>query len=151
VDSAVANGETVITGRPTEVAEEENDADAGDDVDATVISSRRVLPWVFETDEGQRVILANPVVLLGRNPSRGRTHPDAQLVAVTDAGKTVSKTHARLELVEGEWTITDLHSTNGVILKGDGGLEAELDAGASGALTAEFLLGELSARIYQER
>ncbi|MGO4105020.1 DUF5684 domain-containing protein [Leifsonia sp. YAF41] len=144
-DSDVVDGATVITGRTPLFDEDEND------FDATVISARRVQPWVFETHDGQRVSLTHPVVLLGRNPSRGRTHPDAQLVVVVDAGKTVSKTHARLELVDGTWTITDLHSTNGVILLGDSGHEIELDAGASGAVTDEFLLGELPARIYQER
>lgn len=144
-DSTVADGSTVITGRAPAFDDAEND------FDATVISSRRVQPCVFETDEGQRVILTHPVVLLGRNPSRGRTHPDAQLVEVVDPGKTVSKTHARLELVDGAWIITDLHSTNGVVLTGAGGLETELDPGASGAVSADFLLGELSARIYQER
>ncbi len=143
-DSVVVDGATVITRRAPSFDDES-------DVEATVISARRVQPWVFETDEGQRVMLTHPVVLLGRNPSRGRTHPDAQLVVVTDAGKTVSKTHARIELVDGEWSITDLHSTNGVILKDAGGLEYELDAGANAALTEDFLLGELPARIYQER
>ena len=49
-------------------------------------------------------------------PMRGRpapstAFPNAQLVEVDDG--TVSKTHLRLERHGDEWSVTDLHSTNG--------------------------------------
>ncbi|GAB3121903.1 DUF5684 domain-containing protein [Glaciibacter psychrotolerans] len=144
----VIDGPTIITGR-TPFLDQEDPADA-DELDETVITARRAKPWIFETEEGQKVTLTHAVVLLGRNPSRD-THPEAQLISVKDAGKTVSKTHARIELVDGAWSITDLHSTNGVMLKADGGNENELAAGTTAVLTEEFILGELPARIYLER
>lgn len=121
-----------------------------DDFDETMIVVRRMKPWTLETEHGVKVSLTKPVVLLGRNPVRGGAHPDAQLVPLQDPGKTVSKTHARLDFVEGAWGIRDLESTNGIVLIDDGGNESELDGGASAALTDRFLLGELAARIYLE-
>jgi predicted component of type VI protein secretion system len=107
-------------------------------------------PWTLETEHGLKVSLTKPVVLLGRNPARGSAHPDAQLVLLQDPGKTVSKTHARLDFVDGAWGIRDLQSTNGIVLIDGAGDESELDAGASASLTERFLLGELAARIYLE-
>jgi hypothetical protein len=121
-----------------------------DDLDETMIVVRRMKPWTLETEHGLKVSLTKPVVLLGRNPVRGGAHADAQLVLLHDPGRTVSKTHARLDFIEGAWEILDLHSTNGVVLIDDGGIENELDAGASAPLTDRFLLGELATRIYLE-
>lgn len=124
--------------------------DADDDVEKTMISSRRLKPWILHTEDGQRVQLSAPVVLLGRNPAHSRTHPEAQLVSVTDSGKTVSKLHARLELVDGAWSIVDLNSTNGVVLIDEAGTENELTEGVTTPLTERFLLGELPCRIQLE-
>jgi hypothetical protein len=121
-----------------------------DDLDETMIVVRRMKPWTLETEHGLKVSLTKPVVLLGRNPVRGGAHADAQLVLLHDPGRTVSKTHARLDFIEGAWGILDLHSTNGVVLIDGGGIENELDEGASAPLTDRFLLGELAARIYLE-
>ncbi len=53
-------------------------------------------------------------VLLGRNPSPDARFPDARLVSVPDPDKSVSKTHAALELIDGRVWVHDLDSTNGV-------------------------------------
>ena len=121
-----------------------------DDLDETMIVVRRMKPWTLETEHGLRISLTKPVVLLGRHPVRGSAHPNAQLVALQDPDKTVSKTHARLDFVDGTWGIRDLQSTNGIVLIDGAGDETELDAGASASLTERFLLGELAARIYLE-
>lgn len=34
-----------------------------------MISTRRPKSWILETDNGNRVILTRPVVLIGRNPA----------------------------------------------------------------------------------
>ncbi|TFB91301.1 FHA domain-containing protein, partial [Cryobacterium algoricola] len=138
------------TGHDGVVTAEEGAAADVDDMEATRISARRAKPWTFETETGAQVSLTGPVVYLGRNPSGSGEYPDAQLVAVIDTGKTVSKSHARIELSNGVWSITDLHSTNGIVLIDDGGDERELVAGASALLTERFLLGELPARIFLE-
>jgi hypothetical protein len=135
------DGRTMLSGRAT------HDDDEGDE--HTVIVGRRMKQWILTTDDGQSIRLTQPVVLLGRNPSRDPNFPTAQLVPVNDTAKTVSKTHARIELVNGAWQIVDLDSTNGVVLhlKND---EIELQAGVAAVLTESFLLGELPVRIHQE-
>ncbi|SDS15081.1 FHA domain-containing protein [Microterricola viridarii] len=121
-----------------------------DPLDATIITGRRNSAWVFESESGQRVPLSAAVVLLGRNPSHLPGHEDAQLVTVRDAGRTVSKTHVMLHRHEDSWRITDLDSTNGVYLLGADGEETELEPGTPARITDRFILGEMSARIFQE-
>lgn len=125
-------------------------ADDDDDMDATVISGRRNKAWVFETESGQRVPLSAELVLLGRNPAPIADHPDAQLITVRDAGRTVSKTHASVQLQGSAWVITDLNSTNGVYVLDAEGAENELEPGIATEIAGRFVLGELSARIFQE-
>ena len=143
INSVVSAIDRAETATETELA-------ADDDLDETMIVVRRMKPWTLETEHGLKVSLTKPVVLLGRNPARGSAHPDAQLVLLQDPGKTVSKTHARLDFVDGAWGIRDLQSTNGIVLIDGAGDESELDAGAGASLTERFLLGELAARIYLE-
>lgn len=125
-------------------------ADDDDDMDATVIAGRRNKAWVFETESGQRVPLSAELVLLGRNPAPLDEHPDAQLITVRDAGRTVSKTHASVQLQGAAWVITDLNSTNGVYVLDAEGAENELEPGVATEIAGRFVLGELSARIFQE-
>jgi len=115
----------------------------------TVVVARRTKSWLLTTDDGQSVRLTQPVVFLGRNPTPDRSYPDAQLVPLNDTAKTVSKTHARIELSNGAWTVVDLNSTNGVVLL-DGADESELQSGVAATLTERFLLGELPVHIRQE-
>ncbi len=124
--------------------------DDDDDMEATVISGRRNKAWVFETESGQRVPLSAELVLLGRNPAQLADHPDAQLITVRDAGRTVSKTHASVQLQGAAWVITDLNSTNGVYVLDAEGAEIELEPGIATEIAGRFVLGELSARIFQE-
>jgi hypothetical protein len=124
--------------------------DDHDDMDATVIAGRRNKAWVFETEAGQRVPLSAELVLLGRNPAPLADHPDAQLITVRDAGRTVSKTHASVRLRGAAWVITDLNSTNGVYVLDAEGAEIELEPGIETDIADRFVLGELSARIFQE-
>lgn len=69
--------------------------------------------WSIVLESGVSVTLEATTVL-GRNPAFNERWPDAQLLQVDDAQKTVSKTHAALELADGELWIHDLASTNGV-------------------------------------
>ncbi|MEZ5214353.1 MAG: FHA domain-containing protein [Microbacterium sp.] len=56
--------------------------------------------------------LSASVVILGRRPSSDPAYPAAQLVAVPGDARTVSKTHARIELRGDAWTVTDLGSAS---------------------------------------
>ena len=54
------------------------------------------------------------VLFVGRNPSPTAGHPDAEVLAVNDEARSLSKTHAMLEVEEGVLWVHDLESTNGV-------------------------------------
>lgn len=121
---------------------------AEDSHDSSAMASPRSAPsWRLITPLGAPVTLAAGVVVLGRRPAADRGYPDAQLVSVADGTRTVSKTHARLELIDGAWHITDLASTNGVVLFDDLGRETELQPGVSAKLTERFLLGDAELRL----
>ena len=76
-------------------------------------------------------------------------HPQASVLAVDDAAKAVSKTHALLELDGGVLWVSDLDSTNGVWVVPAGedarevlpGTRAEVPAGA------DLQLGDLVIQV----
>jgi FHA domain-containing protein len=96
---------------------------------------------------GERSIPVTRTLLVGRNPSRSAYTggaSDLDLIALDDPTSTVSKTHAALIAHDDGLTVTDLHSTNGVVV---GGVRAEpgrpvpIDGGT------ELLLGDLRIRV----
>lgn len=120
--------------------------DENPDFDKTVVVPRKKKEtWVIVPEGGVPITLTKSAALLGRNPSS--TAADTQLVSVPDPVKTVSKTHARLTLVDGVWTIVDLNSTNGVYLLSDGNDETEVEAGVPTPIGEAFRLGDLTIRI----
>jgi hypothetical protein len=71
-------------------------------------------------DNGEVVVMA-AFGLLGRNPSAEAGDPYAQLVAVPDSTRTVSKTHLAYGVEAGEIWVMDRHSTNGTtVVSADG-------------------------------
>jgi hypothetical protein len=115
--------------------------DDDDELDRTVVVDRRpVVPWKLRTDDGFEVALTASKIVLGRNPAS--TELDVEAIAIPDTTRTLSKTHARLDLVDGEWTVTDLHSTNGVLLGADGAEEL-IAVGEAVALRSRFVLGKV--------
>lgn len=124
--------------------------DQPDDFEHTELSSRHRPSWMLQLPMSARPVeVTGTVVLLGRKPMADDAHPGAQLIPVADGTRTVSKTHARLELVRGQWKITDLGSTNGVVLFDADGAETEIDANVPAAVTERFLLGDAELRITQ--
>ncbi len=69
--------------------------------------------WVLLLADGNRITVEGPVVV-GRKPYEVEGFPGAQLVAVEDREKTVSKNHAILLPYDGGLFVLDLNSTNGV-------------------------------------
>lgn len=116
------------------------DSDPG--IEQTVISPRRHPVWHLDFSEGGTTALTETVILLGRAPVRDDMSPRAQLISLNDPARTVSKTHARLENVDGRWFITDLASTNGVYVTSPIGEETEVSAGTPTVIGEAFLLGE---------
>ncbi|WP_196250704.1 FHA domain-containing protein [Cellulomonas sp. JZ18] len=64
-------------------------------------------------------------------------------MALADATRTLSKTHARLELRDGGWWVTDLGSTNGVVLADAGGAERLIAAGEAQRVAGRVRLGDV--------
>jgi len=120
--------------------------DENPDFEKTVVAPRKKKEtWSITPEGGVAIKLTKAAALLGRNPSS--TAADTQLVSVPDPSKTVSKTHARLTLADGAWTIVDLNSTNGVYLLSADDEETEVEAGVPTTIGDAFRLGDLTIRI----
>ncbi|MCK6079120.1 FHA domain-containing protein [Microbacterium sp. EYE_5] len=122
-------------------------APADEDLERTVIVRRGRVRWELVPPAGTPVPLTADVVIIGRNPAADPSRPHAQLVPIADATRTVSKTHARLERRGDVWHITDLDSTNGVLLPSLLGTDIEVESGTDAELAERFLLGDASLRI----
>jgi hypothetical protein len=104
------------------------DLESEPDSDRTQLSTRRrAARWRLVLPDGRAIVVAT-TTLIGRNPGSSARFPGAKLERVEDPAKSVSKTHAVLQSdSEGLW-ITDLGSTNGVILTQPDGAEVDLEA-----------------------
>ena len=93
-----------------------------EDLDATRIAQlgSNPLSWYFTLPDGASVRFVSAVVV-GRNPVPPEQLPSAAPVRLDDPERSVSKTHALIELRDGMPWVTDLHSTNGTTLTNDVG------------------------------
>ncbi|WP_458040747.1 MULTISPECIES: DUF5684 domain-containing protein [Bacteria] len=118
--------------------------------DETIVVARRRTVWTLVPALGAPIPLTADVVIIGRRPHREPEDGDVQLIAIQDETRTVSKTHARMELTPDGWMIVDLDSTNGVILIGQDGAEKDAAAGLPERLTPRFLLGDAEFGLRRE-
>lgn len=125
------------------VAPDEDD----EPIDQTIIAKRRRTPWTLVPPSGLPIDIASDVVILGRRPAPDPSYPDAQLVSIPDETRTVSKTHARLELRGETWYVTDLGSTNGVLFATLMGTEVEAQPGQELEAGERFFLGDAEVRL----
>lgn len=104
--------------------------------------------WRLRGLAGLEVLVLRPVVL-GRDPLPDPGRPDAAVIRLDDPARSVSKTHARIEVVDGRATITDLSSTNGTRLLLPDGETRELDPGVpvDAPSGSTVLLGELAVQL----
>ncbi|MRH29959.1 FHA domain-containing protein [Microbacterium sp. SYP-A9085] len=116
--------------------------DAESAFDETILAARRRTAWMLVPPLGAPIAITQDVLILGRRPSFDPAFPAAQLVPIADETRTMSKTHARLELRDGTWVITDLDSTNGVVLIDLDGTEIEVAPGRPMPIVERFLLGD---------
>lgn len=90
--------------------------DAVDDATRVFVRPRGGATWLLALADGNKVVVER-TMLIGRNPAANPDWPGAGLLSVTDPGKSVSKTHAVLQLTaDGKLFAHDLHSTNGVFV-----------------------------------
>lgn len=123
--------------------------DDDDDGETVVVDRRPKVEWHLNVDGGAPLPLKAETVILGRRPSI--TEPETHALAVPDSTRTLSKAHARLKLVDGEWFIADLNSTNGVLIVDDSGNETLISPGESVPVPGEFILGKLRMHISFEK
>lgn len=103
---APASGEAPATDAPPTV----------DDATRVAIGRRSAPAWRLTLPDGEQLLLEQ-TTLVGRDPAHNAEWATARLVSVIDPGKTISKTHAALELTaSGQLVVHDLNSTNGVYL-----------------------------------
>lgn len=115
-ESAVEPEKTVTVSRGVDEA-----------LEATVVvAKRRGIRRSLVLDDGRSFALSGASVVIGRNPIGA---PGEQRLAISDSTQTLSKTHARLVVQGDEWRLTDLDSTNGVVIVADDGAETLLDRG----------------------
>jgi hypothetical protein len=149
-ESAVPTSEPKASPAVPIVAPAAAPASDDDDFDETVVVDRRPrVAWSLALDDGRTFPLSATEVALGRNPSS--SDAAVQLLPIPDTTRTLSKTHARLTLDDGQWTITDLGSTNGVLVVGADDVETLLEPSEPTVLTGRFILGKVGMRIDYER
>ncbi|GAA1839922.1 DUF5684 domain-containing protein [Agromyces salentinus] len=117
-----------------------------DPFDRTVVVDRRpAFQWRLVLADGTALPLEAPTVMLGRNPRTGDAA--ARALVVPDPSRTLSKTHAMIQFDGAQWWITDLDSTNGVLIADGAGTDQFIEVGVATPFTGRFVLGTLEARV----
>lgn len=111
-------------------------------VQAPVRQWRLLLP-------GGRTVPVAGTVLVGRNPVTFGEWTDAELIAVDDPASSVSKTHAAFQTDGDNLSVTDAHSTNGVVVVAGGAAERELTPGQPSPVSSGDVvhLGRFAVRV----
>ena len=107
--------------------------------------------WRLALDDGQSIIVDEALVL-GRDPAPVAARSSARLVPVHDPARSVSKTHALLDLDGVTLSVTDLGSTNGVAIMAPDGTVIDLEPGGRGILDSgsRLILGEFTVVAVRE-
>jgi len=130
---------SLLGGDEQDLGEQDDD----DDGETIVVDRRPRAHWELVLDGGPRYELEAASVVLGRRPAG--SDPAVQYLAVADTTRTLSKSHARLDLTDDGWRISDLSSTNGVIVLDDDGAEHVVQPGTGLDLAGRrFLLGRVT-------
>lgn len=69
--------------------------------------------WYLDFDD-RRSMMLDGNLIIGRDPASTADEPGANLLALGDEGRSVSKTHLRLDAGPAGVVVVDRHSTNGV-------------------------------------
>jgi len=112
--------------------------------DHTVMTHRRREVWVLEVTGGDSYPLPEAEVTIGRIAAN---ISGTSRLGIDDDTRTMSKTHAKLRLVDGAWQVSDLGSTNGTFVRDGDGREVEVAPGTEAIVDGTLLLGDLEASI----
>lgn len=101
--------------------------------------------WRLRPDGGDAVTVSGRVVV-GRDPRVTDAAAGAEPVAIDDPARSLSKTHALLDVVDDRLLVTDLASTNGVRIWPEGEEAIELEPGRPTSVPerAVLLLGDVA-------
>lgn len=109
-----------------------------DDLEMTRMSVSDIAPrtrsFRLRFDDGTEVLVADSA-LVGRNPAPRAGEAAGELIALSDDTRSISKTHARLELVGDELSVIDRHSTNGTAVV-IGGVSTPVPSGGRAVVPA---------------
>ncbi|MDQ4213450.1 DUF805 domain-containing protein [Microbacterium capsulatum] len=124
---------------------------ADDGLDATRITVQPTGSWRIVLTDGRQIALGCSA-RLGRDPGADPSDPSALLIPLDDAAKSISKTHAALSVTEDGVLVTDLHSTNGTVVRFADGTPTVLAPGAPFLVRAdaELRIGEYTIRLGKE-
>lgn len=116
-----------------------------EDIDNTVMVSRSsATNCVLVLPDGSEYPLSTDTIV-GRRPEAS---PHVQTLALPDATKTLSRTHARIWYDGTHWCLEDLGSVNGVSVFAEDNTERVLDAGvATPLMSPRFKLGTLEVTL----
>ena len=116
--------------------------------DETVVVARPTRSWRLVVP-GSPPILVSTKLFLGRNPTPTPGHERSPVFAIDDTTKTISKTHAMLEVVGGQLRVHDLNSTNGVWVVPADGEAIEVEPGEPVAIPAgaDLELGDVVIQV----
>ena len=114
--------------------------------DHTVVIDRvSTRPWALVLEDGRSFDLWASSVVVGREPTA--TDMGVQMLAIPDDTKTISKMHARFDLVDGVWQVTDLGSTNGIVVTGTDGRAFSVRSGRTSVVGNQLVLGSVAMRL----
>lgn len=119
--------------------------DENDDLELTIMV-QRPSAWELWISNSSPVALRESGVKLGRRPSKSGPDGDTQLVQLIDPTRTISRNHARLTCVGGQWFVKDLGSANGVVI-GDTADATPITPGLHVVNSATFWLGDIALQI----
>jgi hypothetical protein len=107
--------------------------------------------WTLNLADGSAVPVAR-AVFIGRNPARTPDRPGADLLPIDDPARSLSKTHALLELETGALFVHDLGSTNGIAVAEPGAEPVAVEPGVRWAVPAgsELRLGSYVIRVQHD-
>jgi len=98
-----------------------------------------VTGWFLLLDTGQQLMIPARSFVAGRRP--GESEQGLPTVTIPDPHKTISRVHARFDLIDDQWHATDLGSANGIVTIGEEGTESIVEPGGSTRLVGRFVLG----------
>jgi len=105
--------------------------------------------WRLVLPGGDQVVPVAGALYLGRDPRDVLNRPDASLLPAHDPSRSLSKTHALIEVDGGILWVHDLDSTNGVVVAAPGVEAIEVAPGVRQPVPdgAELELGEYVIRV----